>query len=400
MSMIRAHNASFVATLVLATLSSTVGAQELLTEQSAIGLALARDGIAARDAADRDAAAASAAAVTRFENPLLSVARESAGGEREWQVGVVQPIDVTGQRGALRKAARFEAEAVGHDVLWRRAELIAATRSAFVGCSAKSAEFDVWQRYRRDIGEAKRVAEARAAAGDTAVYDLRRTRVALASADAELGMADGERKAGCTLLAALTGTSAPQIPPSAITELTDGGAPGQRADLAAQEQRVMAATQRVSAAQRARWPQLVAGAGVKRVEDQTGAAYGPTVSVGITLPIFNSGKAAVTEAEARKRAHEAELIIARRNIEAQQQAASIRVMAAREAAVSAARSRDDAARLGGTATTAYQAGEIGVVELLDAFEAQRDAELSVISHALRAAEAAIEFDLVNGRTYP
>jgi cobalt-zinc-cadmium efflux system outer membrane protein len=185
-----------------------------------------------------------------------------------------------------------------------------------------------------------------------------------------------------------------------MTSLRSGQATGTRPDLAAREQRILAASQRVTAARRARLPQFSVGAGVVRRDDGIDTAYGPTVSIGVTLPIWNGGGAAVSEAEARQRALEAELAIAQRTAEAEQQAAATRAIAAREAAVAAASARDDAARLGTIASTAYQAGEIGVVELVDAYEAQRDGELTVIAHARRAAEAAITFDLATGRTYP
>ena len=91
--------------------------------------------------------------------------------------------------------------------------------------------------------------------------------------------------------------------------------------------------------------------------------------------------------------------IERRRVEAEQASAAARVVAAREAAVTAARAREDAGRLGTIAETAYQAGEIGVVELLDAYEAAREADLSVIALARDAALAAVDYDLANGRTY-
>jgi hypothetical protein len=46
-----------------------------------------------------------------------------------------------------------------------------------------------------------------------------------------------------------------------------------------------------------------------------------------------------------------------------------------------------------------EAGEIGVVELLDAYEAARDTNLSVIALALNAAESAVEYDVTTGRNY-
>ena len=103
--------------------------------------------------------------------------------------------------------------------------------------------------------------------------------------------------------------------------------------------------------------------------------------------------------QARAAALESELLIARRRVKAEQNAAEARLAAAREAAITAAGTREDAGRLGTIAETVYQAGEIGVVELLDAYEAAREADLSVIALATDAALAAVEYDLAIGRTY-
>ena len=398
MPKMRMRDASIALALALAVMPVPIAAQEILSEGIAIERALARDGVAARDNANRDEASAGPRTIGPLDNPDLVVSRESAGGESEWQLGVIQPLDLSGRRGALRDAARSEAGAVESDILWRRAHLIADTRRAYVACAAAGAELQVWQAYAEGLAQAGRIAEARAREGDTAVYDVRRTRVALSAANAELRLAQGEREASCAMLAALTGIANPQVPASAMTNLRSGEPVGTRPDLAAQEQRLQAASQRVTAARRARLPQFSVGAGVIRRDDPAGTTYGPTVSVGVTLPIFNGGGAAVAEAEARRRGIEADLVIARRSAEAEQQAAATRALAAQEAAIEAARARDDSARLGSIAVTAYQAGEIGVVELIDAYDAQRDAELNVIAHARRAAEAAITFDLVTGRT--
>lgn len=202
------------------------------------------------------------------------------------------------------------------------------------------------------------------------------------------------------MLASMTGVTDAQVTPAAVTDLAAGIGPAARADLAAREQRVLAASQRVRAAERARIPQFAVGAGVKRVDDGLSSAYGPVVSVGVTLPIWNGGGAAVRRERARLAGLEAELAIESRRIVAEQAAAAARASAARDAAVVAAGARADAERLGTIAQTAYEAGEIGVVELVDAYEAARDAELSVIALALSAAEAAVDYDLATGRNYP
>jgi cobalt-zinc-cadmium efflux system outer membrane protein len=401
MPQIRMRFASLALATGLCAAALPIAAQESLTENAAIARALAREGIGARDDANRAEAAAGVRTIGPLDNPDLQLTRQTSGGSTEWQLGIVQPIDLSGSRSALRRAARSEATAVENEIAWRRQQLIGETRRAYVGCAAAGAELQVWRAYATDLAEAARIAEARAREGDTAVYDVRRTRVALSAVTAELRLAEGERSAGCALLAALTGFENPQIPPSAITELRSGGVTGStRADLAAQEARLEAASQRLTAARRARLPQVALGAGVWRVDEGAGASYGPMLSLGVSLPLWNGGGAAVAEAQAQASAREAELVIARRTIAAEQQAAATRTRAARDAALAAAEARDDAARLGTIASTAYQAGEIGVVELIDAYEAQADGELSVIAHARRAAEAAIAFDLATGRTDP
>lgn len=381
---------------------TAVAAQDAaLTEQAAIERAFAREGILARDTAQRAAAGAEIELIGPLDNPTVELSRESAGGESEWQLGLVQPIDLNGRRGRLRAAARAEAEAVEADIARRRQVLAGEVRKAFVGCAATRAEVDVRERHARDLAEAERVSSARAQAGDTAVYDVRRVRVEHRAAEAELAQARGAVATECALLGALTGVPSPMVELSSITAVESQAGPATpgRADLLASERRLVAATQRVSAARASRLPQLAVGAGIKRVSDGTSTAYGPAVSLGVTLPIWTGNGALVRREEALRRGQEAELVIARRTVEAEQAAAAVRATAAREAAVTAAKAREDAGRLGTIAETAYQAGEIGVVELLDAYEAARDADLSVIALAQSAAEAVVEYDLATGRTY-
>jgi cobalt-zinc-cadmium efflux system outer membrane protein len=393
------RSASLTLYLALCAAPLTVAAQETLGEDTAIQRALAREGIAARDEADRMASAAEIEVIGPLDNPDVELSRESGGGESEWHLGVVQPIDLNGRRGAQREAARAEAQATDAEIERRRQLLVAEVRGSYLQCAAASAELEIWDRYVGQLSEAERVSSARAEAGDTAVYDVRRVRVEHRSAEAQLARARGESAAGCASLAGLTGIEDPQVELAAITRLTSGSEIGERADLLANELRILAASQRVSAAGRARLPQIAVGAGIKRVDDGMDTAYGPVVSLGVTLPIWNGGGAAVRREEARRAALEAELLISRRRVAAEQAAVAARASAAREAAVTAARARGDAERLGTIAETAYQAGEIGVVELLDAFEAARDADLSVIALALDAAQAAVDYDLAIGRTY-
>ncbi len=399
MPKLRMHDASIPIAILLCAMPVAAQTQNVVDEDAAIERALARQGISARDDAERAASAAEIDAIGPRDNPIVELSREGAGGENEYQLGIVQPIDLNGRRGSLRDAARADGLATEAEIKRRRQVLVAEVRQAYVQCAAASAQFDVWQRYTDELAEAERVSTARAEAGDTAVYDVRRVRVERRAAEAQLARARGDVAADCAALASLTGIADPQVEREAITRVASAAELGERADLVADERRIEAAQYRVRAADQARLPQLAVGAGVLRRDDGIDTAYGPVVSVGVTVPLWNSGSAAVRREEARAAALESELLIARRRAEAEQNAAAARLAAARDAAVTAAGAREDAGRLGTIAETAYQAGEIGVVELLDAYEAAREADLSVIALATSAALAAVEYDLAIGRTY-
>jgi cobalt-zinc-cadmium efflux system outer membrane protein len=391
--------ASVTIPLVGLSISISASAQDFLSEERAIELALQREGISQRDDADRAIGDAQVNAIGPFDNPSAQISREGAGGESEWQLGVVQPFDLNGRRSSLREAARADRLAIESDIVRRRQLFVAEVRKSYMRCAAARAETDIWKRYVGQIGEALRVSSARAKAGDTAVYDVRRVRVEQSGAEAQLVSAEGDQAANCIGLSSLTGVTDIRVEPAAMNRLSSIVTENQRPDIAAQEQRIIAASKRVRATEQARLPQLTIGAGILRRDDPTGTAYGPAVSLGVTLPIWDGGGPALRGAEAQRSALESELIIKRRNAEAEQQAAAIRAAAAREAAVAGARVREDAGRLGGIAEIAYQAGEIGVVELLDAYEAARDTNLSVIALALNAAESAVEYDVTTGRNY-
>ena len=378
-----------------------------LSEVEAIQAALAQGDFAALGEAERAAAEARVRAIPRLDNPEANVSRESvsgsAGGETEWKAEVRQPIDLSGRRSSLRQAARAEAEAVSADVQRRRQQRIAEVREAYVGCAVAAEKVAIVQRYSARLREAERIVTLRTRAGDTAGYDLRRLRVEARSAEAELQIARGELGAECSALARLTGVSDAQPSVALATLLPPSPAAAARAavanrqDLVARQARVAAAEAETRAAQRARIPDLSVGLGYKRISNEDGSAGGPTAALGVTLPLFKSGRAAVDEARARQRVREAELALARREVEASIAAAAARASAGVAAAHEAREAASDAARLSTIAETAYQGGETGVVELIDAYRTGRDAELNIVELTERAVRATIAQSLAEGR---
>lgn len=401
----RTSGVAFVAATLLSSMLALPLWARPLSEVEAVNAALAQGDFAALGEAELAAAQARIRAIPRLDNPQATISRESvsgsAGRETEWQVGINQPISFSGRRGSLRAAARAEAVAVAADAARRRQQRIAEVREAYAGCAASSEKVAIAERYSARLREAERIVTLRTRAGDTAGYDLRRLRVEARSAQAELRITKGELVAECVRLSRLTGVpdARPTVPLSALlpASATQVIIATGRQDLVARQARLAAGAAEVRAAQQARIPDIEVGVGLKRISNEDGSATGPTVGLGVTIPIFNNGGAAISEARARQRVREAELAIARREIEGAIAAASARAQAARAAALEAAQAADDARRLGTIAEAAYQGGESGVVELVDAYRTARDAELNIVELTERAVRATVTQSLEEGR---
>lgn len=376
---------------------------EPISEADAVARALALPEYEALGAAERDAANARIRAIGRFDNPEASISREavsgSAGRETEWHGEISQPIDVSGRRAGLRDAARFEAQAVGADVARRRQQRVAEVREAYAGCAAATEKVEIQRDFAARLREAERIVALRTRAGDTAGYDLRRLRVEARAADAQLQLANGEIKAECATLSRLTGVAdaRPTVALSALVPASHALGTASRQDVVAREARSASAEAEVRAAERSRIPDLTIGVGYKRLSGDEGSAGGPTVSLGARLPIFNNNGAAIAEARARQRVRQAELALSRREVEASIAAASARAGAANAAAATAREAAGDAARLGTIAEAAYQGGESGVVELVDAYRTARNAQLEIVELTERAVRATITQSLAEGR---
>ncbi len=398
----RASGPRTILIALLATAGGSLAAQPL-TETEAIERALAQPELAALGDANRDEAEARVSGIRRFENPEVTLSRESVSGdgasEIEWHVGVVQPIDISGRRPRLRAAGRAEVGAVEAETARRRQVRVGEVRRAYAACATAVERVRVTKSFVERLGEAERIVTARANAGDAAVYDLRRLRVEARVAEAETAHQDGELRASCATLAALTG-EAEARPTASLLFLAANTAPPNavavRQDLVARERRLAAAGEQVRAAERARLPDLAVGVGVKQIEGDGGSAIGPTVSIGMRVPLFDNGGPAVAEARARLRGQEAELALARREIAATTAGTEARANAALEALDRVQQAAEDARRLGPIAEAAYQGGEGNVVELVDAYRAARDAELAIIEQMERVVTTRIDLNLARG----
>lgn len=383
-----------------------------LDEKTALELALARQPFRAAAQGRIDAAEGEARAAATLPNPSLELERERipgpGGSSNDTTLTVSQRFDLSGRRAFARDAALARLGATRLEQENARRTLVAEVRQAF----AEALHEDAALRARADWLERLRAAAATvdrlARAGEVAGYARRRVEREMQSAVARSGAAEAERLRAREILAGLVGAAA-------RTETLDGllipdGAPAlesllsrldARADLAAMRARAGGFDHERAAAERSRIPDLTVGVGGKRVDEPGRSDTGIVLSLAIPLPLFERGEAPASVAAAQASALRAEHDLARQKAEAGLRGAWQRAERLRDAALSFRRAVPGGpSELVRIAQAAYRAGETGILELLDAYRAELEAETTALELELRARLARIELDALAGNHTP
>lgn len=354
---------------------------------SSADLAAARAAVEAARGRERQAAA--------ITNPAFSYATEKTAGSglsnRQHITALEQPIELGGQRGARRDAARSRREAeeanlalaesnLRYDVTLTYAKAAAMNRRAALALEAAS-EFE----------RAVAVSAERMASGDISGYAHRRlrleaTRYAVLSAEANLERATARRA-----LASLVGMAVEALPPlpdsiPALPTLTPGNATEVAARASAGHPAVRAAQSEAEAARadarlvrRDLVPSPSFTAGYKR--EETSGVPSPLTGfvAGFSLPFplwdRRAGARETGDAEAARR--EAAVVAVRRRIalDAADALDAYRTAAAQRSQIASELGAESRAALR-AAQVAYAEGEITLVEWLDAVRAYRETEAS------------------------
>jgi cobalt-zinc-cadmium efflux system outer membrane protein len=152
------------------------------------------------------------------------------------------------------------------------------------------------------------------------------------------------------------------------------------------------------AAERLRYPEPVATAGIKRGDVAPGIRETAS-AVGITIPIpfFNKGQTEVARWRAEQDRAAARQTVLERKIRAEVTGAA-EALQLRKAAI--AQYRTEVNELGADLTRitriAYQEGEVGILELLDSYRVTRQSLLRLMELEALAKEAQIELDRAVG----
>jgi outer membrane protein, heavy metal efflux system len=152
------------------------------------------------------------------------------------------------------------------------------------------------------------------------------------------------------------------------------------------------------AAERLRFPEPLAIAGLKRGDITPGRTETSTaVGISVPLPLFNKGKTEVARWTAERERAVARQQALERRIRAEV-AGAFEALQLRQGAIDQYRREVDpiGTDLSRITLTAYQEGETGILELLDSYRVNRQARLRALDLETLAKEAAIELDRAVG----
>ena len=338
-------------------------------------------------------------------NPRASYSHEGAGLTEIMQVE--QPLFISGRLGLMRQAgiaAVHVAESKSRYTLW---EITSDLRLAFYRFVLEREREKSIRQSLNELQEAIRILRERETEGEGSAFDRLRAEREQTDLQAELSSAQVNSVQARSQLASFlsldaTGSLSVQgalqnhadLPP--LPEVT-ALALRARSDYQAEQQQAEQWQLQKLAANRLRIPEPVFSAGVKRASVARGTEYGPYIAISVPLPIFNRGQGEVARFQALAEQTQARSDVLKQRLEAEIAGAYATVKLRRQVAAEYLREMNSqGAQLSQIAKLAYREGEVGILELLDAFRTTRQAQLRAVELNGAAKQAEIELERVVG----
>jgi outer membrane protein, heavy metal efflux system len=340
-------------------------------------------------------------------NGTLSLSREAAAGVPETYLLYEQPLAITGRRDYLRRAALAAADSEGMGLRMQLHDLRVDVRLAFLDLLLAQEQLNVYGAEMGRLEETVEVIRKREKAGESSGYDRIRAEreVSLLEGDQGGVLARMERARG--LLASFF--SASQPPPQTLRAAGVLALPlvpdlaslisrtESRGDIQAERQMAESAALSMEAARRKIYPEPVVSGGLKTpvVDNRREAGY--VLSISVPLPFFDRGKAEITRAEIARRAAQARAEAMTAEVQLRLRGAweetQARIRAAQTYQKRAVMETQDLVRI---ARSAYEGGEVGILELLDAYRTQREVRLRMQDLIAAARQSAFELERLTG----
>jgi cobalt-zinc-cadmium efflux system outer membrane protein len=392
----------------LVCLSSLAAAQAVLSESDAIARLYAESPRVRAIRTGVEVARAEALAAGRWPNPLFTFNREAVAGVTENMVFVTQRLPVSGRRGLEVNAA--SSLAVGSE---RRADAAvrqvrAALRQAYADLVAAQRREAAIAAMQEQVTGLAVILGRREAAGEAAGYDRLRAerevmelhadrsaaRAARIRAQAELAGFFAPSTDAAGLVAAIPDLPL-ESPLPGVDELVAHAA-GTLPEIAAVRQEIESARFAARAAQRRVIPEPEVVAGTKS-STLGGGDVGTVLSVHATVSLFDRARPERELAGARRAEAEAQIASLEASLRTQIAGLLTIIVERRQAAAvyrgSAVASANQLERI---AQVSYDAGERGILELLDAYRTAGASRTRQIDLDASARRAELELELVSG----
>jgi cobalt-zinc-cadmium efflux system outer membrane protein len=341
-------------------------------------------------------------------NPSVTYTREDSAGTQDNFLLVQQALPIAGRLGLLRRAGDSATSAAqasaNYSLLLLRSEfrlafyalLLAQEREAHL---AKSVS---------DLEGILRILREREREGEGSKFDQLRAERELADARANHASAQVLLAQARSRLAAMLAPGTEPASLSAKGEVKGGAAlpPVQdlvaralvkRGDFAARKNDLERIGYEERAAQRLRIPEPIFSVGLKRTHIPGGSDNGYAVSITVPIPLFNRGQTEVERTRAAQERTQAEIAAHRQQIETEVKASYEGLRLRRQIAEQYAKELGQkGAELSRIAQLAYQEGEQGILELLDAYRTSLFSRLQALELAWSAKQAEIELNRAVG----
>lgn len=403
------------AALAVALVPCSVSAQSLmLTESDALSRLSTSSPRVRALRAGVDVALVDVLAAGRWPNPRVNWDRQSVAGVTEHLVTVAQLLPITGRRGLEVQAASARVAASSNRIDDEARRLRADLRLAFAELQAVQIRERELTTARDRLREFAEVLAKRETSGDAAGFDRLRAEREVLDIDADMVIATTERMRAQATLAAFfedatdasrivaVPRSTPPAPVPAIEALMEH-AEVSRGELLALRKDLEAARLSERAANRSLVPEPEIFAGTKSSTASGGGGgvltigsgdVGPVIAVHATIPLFDRARPERTLAVAKAAQAEAQVTSFRLVLRGQTAGLRAAVIQRREAAERyRAEAVTSAAQIERIAQVSYDAGERGILELLDAFRMGASARVrqTTLDLAVRQAEVELEF---------
>jgi len=356
--------------------------------------------VAARMRIDEARGRVAGASLPFSTNPTVEVEAGRRTGEvaaTDYGVEVAQDFELPQRRRARVDAARAGVTREQQRAREVEREVLRDVATLFLRAVESRERADAAASGRRLAEEALRIAQRRYAAGDVAQLDVNLAKTAVARGDAETRIAAAALSGYATQLQLLLDLTEPVTAGGSLRDALSTTEPGARApdrpDIRVLEAEIAEAEAEQRLARTLRWPDFGLRASYGREEGDRVALGG----VGLSLPLFNRGQEAAAIASARLTRLRVERDALARTIEADVRGAIASYDALRAAA--AEYERTVVPLIEGNETLAlesYDAGQIGLGDLLLARREALDARRALIDQLIETRLAEVELRAKTG----